>query len=263
VSKYIYTDKVSLALRGLFVKSGARSLVNKTLAMRYRQGINVDVNGEEVKFGTPNFEEFMIIRGLKSDKDALEEIIRELDEDEVFYDIGANIGLYSCSIARLSESEVYSFEPHPENSKTLMENAEKNNLDLHLVKKAVSDKEGTEKINIEKNVSGEGQANLAESGEGEDIESCRLDNIIGNETPVPDRMKIDVEGAEIKVIRGMKELDQEELPESIYIEMHPTVQRYGATIEGLEEEIREIGYSLETMERMPGRRKMVKAELTE
>ncbi len=262
VSKYIYTDTVTRVLRGAFVMSGARALANKSLGMYYRDKVTIPVNGEDVYFGTPNFEEFMIIRGLKDDKAALEEIIQELDEDDTFYDVGANIGLYSCSIAKLAGCDVYSFEPHPENSVTLAENAERNDVELNIVKKAVSDQEGTEKINIEKNVSGEGQANLTEDGDGEDIESCRLDNLIEQENaPVPDKMKIDVEGAEIKVIRGMENLEKDELPETIYCEMHPTVQRYGATMEELEEEIKEMGYTLEVMERMPGRRKMVKAEL--
>lgn len=261
VSKYLYTDRVTVALRTAFVMSGTRALTNKILGFYYGDQASINILDQDVYFGSPNFEEFMILRGLKSDKSVLEEIIRNLDEEDTFYDVGANIGLYSCSIAKLAECDVYSFEPHPENAKRLTENAGRNSIELNLIKKAVSDIEGTETINIEKNVSGEGQANLTE-GDGEEIESCRLDNLINNEQiPAPTSMKIDVEGAEIKVIKGMKDIPEEKLPNTIYCEMHPTVDRYGATIEDVEDLLKDMGYTLEVLERMPGRRKMVKAEL--
>lgn len=262
VSKYLYTDRVNLTLREIFVKSKARTLTNKILGVYYGDQASITVLNEDVYFGAPSFEEFMILRGLKSDKSALEEIIQDLDQDTTFYDIGANIGLYSCSIGKIAECDVYSFEPHPENAKRLAENAQRNDISLNLIQKAVSDVEGTEKINIEKNVSGEGQANLTTGETGQDVDSCRLDNLIPqDDISKADAMKIDVEGAEIKVIDGMENLSTEELPESIYCEIHPTVTRHGSTPEEVEQKLEDMGYSLEVMERMPGRRRMVKAEL--
>lgn len=258
---FLYNDKVKQALGNIFIASRLRAATNKVLAAYFGEEISFELMNEEVVFDSPNFEEFMVIRSFKSDKQILKDICGSLDEDEVFYDIGANIGLYTCSIGSVTGCDVYSFEPHPKNAQKLRHNADMNEVSCEMVEKVISDVDGTERINIGKDVSGEGQVNLTVTEKGREVESSRLDSLIDEkEIPSPDVVKIDVEGAEIKVVRGMEELPESKMPERIYCEIHSTVRRYDATPEDVEEELQDLGYEVETLEEMFGNRKMVRAD---
>ena len=54
--------------------------------------------------------------------------IRSFKKNSVFYDVGANIGMYSIFAGYVSEVKVYSFEPESNNFQTLMANIVFNNL---------------------------------------------------------------------------------------------------------------------------------------
>ena len=84
------------------------------------------------------------------DENEMSLILSELNINETFIDVGANIGFYTVAIAnKIKESngkgKVISFEPHPENFKRLKKNIELNNLssyvDLHNI--GLSDKDQT------------------------------------------------------------------------------------------------------------------------
>ena len=49
-------------------------------------------------------------------------------QDDVFYDIGANIGIYSLYAAKFNKAKVYSFEPESSNYYFLNKNIYHNNL---------------------------------------------------------------------------------------------------------------------------------------
>jgi hypothetical protein len=53
------------------------------------------------------------------------------------------------------------------------------------------------------------------------VESLTLDDFFENRQVRPDVIKIDVEGAEINVLRGMKKIIQEHKP-ILFIEVHPS-----------------------------------------
>ena len=56
------------------------------------------------------------------------EWIRSFENNSIFYDVGANVGMYSIFAAIVSHSKVFSFEPEANNFQTLMENIILNNL---------------------------------------------------------------------------------------------------------------------------------------
>lgn len=56
------------------------------------------------------------------------EWIRKFKKNKVFYDIGANVGIYSIFAALTSNVDVYSFEPESSNFYILMQNIVLNNL---------------------------------------------------------------------------------------------------------------------------------------
>ena len=48
--------------------------------------------------------------------------IRSFEKNSIFYDVGANVGMYSIFAAIVSKCNVYSFEPESNNFQVLMEN---------------------------------------------------------------------------------------------------------------------------------------------
>lgn len=124
---------------------------------------------------------------------------------DVVIDVGANEGYISIPLALKvgEQGRVYSIEPHPANVATLKENIGLNNLiNVTVIPKAVSDEKGI--MTFYGDRAWGTLINSHMTGESK-TEVDLLDNII--QVPVK-LIKIDVEGNEIRVIRGAKNLIQ-------------------------------------------------------
>lgn len=136
----------------------------------------------------------------------LTELVRPGD---TVFDIGANVGLFSVVLgcAVRAEGRVISAEPVPINALRAKENFELNRLsNVQLVNAAVGSAEGTIQLNLANDSAYPSVIQVAESrGSGESIEVQlrTLDSLwceIGS--PEVRFVKIDVEGAELDVLRG-------------------------------------------------------------
>lgn len=67
---------------------------------------------------------------LRGERPVLCDLLGRLDSDDVFFDVGANVGLYSCLVGRaLDSGETVSFEPHSTTADQLAENLSRNDVD--------------------------------------------------------------------------------------------------------------------------------------
>jgi FkbM family methyltransferase len=130
-----------------------------------------------------------------------------------FVDVGANTGIFSLiACATNSAIRVIAFEPVPEIYGRLVTNVATNGFHgrCHPVQKAVSDVLGIARLfipqgEIPTEASLELQNKLARKGGTLiDVESTTLDTVCAQETV--DFIKIDVEGAEHKVLQGARQL---------------------------------------------------------
>jgi len=117
------------------------------------------------------------------------------------FDVGAHIGYYTLLFSRLvgPEGRVVAFEPSPRNLPVLRWHVARNgcaNVQVEAV--AVSDETGAARFAAG---TGSGTGRLAESGTVE-VRTIRLDDYVDAGGPMPDVLKIDVEGAELAVLRG-------------------------------------------------------------
>jgi len=131
--------------------------------------------------------------------------------DTVFVDVGANVGYYAIAIGnRLGKSgRVYAFEPHPELANLIERSVQLNSLE-HVVtvsQCAVSDSEGSLELFYPEGHLGRGTASreIDEPGRTLSIPAQRLDLLLPPQLRV-DLMKIDVEGHELAVMRGMEDV---------------------------------------------------------
>ncbi len=133
---------------------------------------------------------------------------------DIFFDVGANIGVYTVLASKLvgGSGQVHSFEPLAEVNKLLRANVEKNDCNNVFVNlTAVGDKEGTTKIfvNEQNALSSLGDTRRGKFLKSQDVEIVTLDSYArsANVTKI-DFLKIDVEGFEGHVLRGAENLLQ-------------------------------------------------------
>jgi len=186
---------------------------------------------------------------LMNEKFVIESVVSDVCEDDIFYDVGANVGLYTCFIAQVSDQTV-AFEPHPVNADKLRENVAFNQLtNVEVREEALSDTEGTAKLAVTgTDVAGEGTHALATGSEENTVEiHINLGDNLPQNVPAPDVIKIDVEGAEMSVIRGMKETLSS--CRVVYCETHAEkLSNRGESHEAVVDSLQDAGFSVEVIE---------------
>lgn len=147
-------------------------------------------------------------------------LLKFINEKSVVYDIGANIGYHTCAFASKA-AQVFSFEPHPRTFDILLKNAGRFS-NVTLFNCAVSNYTGKSKcLDYNIDVSANYGAVSVDTEKGVlDIECMSLNEVI---EPLPDLIKIDVEGSEFAVIQGCLTLIARKRP-IIYYEAHETKQ---------------------------------------
>jgi FkbM family methyltransferase len=147
------------------------------------------------------------------------EFVREmLKPGDIFFDVGANAGLYTVIAARkVGESgHVYAFEPGERELKLLRHNIAINNLtNVTIIESGVSDKKGKAQFGISRDGAMNSLRQTNHPGqkieEWKAIEVTTLDDIIQElRIKKVDFIKIDVEGAEKQVFSGSKKLLESE-----------------------------------------------------
>lgn len=141
------------------------------------------------------------------DRDKLYSLIKE---DDIVFDVGTNIGETLFNFARLvgGKGFVYGFEPDEENYLNVQKNISLNNFkNVHVFKKAVSDKVGTAKFYVVE-PHNRGMNRILDNdtemkGEMTLLETTTLDKIVEeNDIRKLDVIKIDIEGYEMHALRG-------------------------------------------------------------
>jgi FkbM family methyltransferase len=133
-------------------------------------------------------------------------------------DIGAAVGYYTLLAARLvgPAGSVVAFEPHPENLRYLRSHVRQNRLSqVRVLNLALADASGTARFG---GGSGSGTSRLHDDGEFE-VNVRRLDDLAEEDSLAPQHIKIDVEGAELAVLRGGECLIREHRP-TIFLSTH-------------------------------------------
>lgn len=168
----------------------------------------------------------------------------------VALDVGANVGAYALLLGGWVSpgGRAYAFEPSPETFAGLSRHLALNGLlgTVVPVAAAVSASDGRATL------SGGGLSGgnrLDARGAGPEVETVSLDGFCAREGIVPSFIKIDVEGAELDVLRGARETIRaagEGL--ALFVEMHPTTWgEMGITAADLQAELELQGLRAEPL----------------
>lgn len=153
-----------------------------------------------------------------------------LKEKTCVFDVGANIGFYTVLAARLLEGrgEVHAFEPWAEMFERLARNLNLNQFkNVRLCQMAISDANGRERLFLPTDSSWT-TASLVQGFMGmnqsayEEVKTIRLDEYCtNNKVPQVDLLRIDAEGAELKVLQSMGTLLESCWPDLIFEVLQP------------------------------------------
>mgnify|MGYP006425957123 CR=1 FL=1 len=209
-----YTSRKNILLRKIFSKLGILRIIRKA---DFYSIIKLS-SGEYFLVNPKDWIGFRcFISGCydieKKYEKCLMQIARQ-NEIKTFLDIGANHGYYSLKIASaFPNGRVYSFEPFSYNLEILNKNITLNSLEnITVVNNVVSNIENKVKVYFSgKENSGETTAVRIEADQKissyEEVESIVLDSWLMKENLKKiDLVKIDVEGFELNVLKGMKKI---------------------------------------------------------
>lgn len=223
------------------IEAGSRFLRHRDLVIRHGVGAGLRFNTGEGNVGYV----------LGTTEQPMQQAIAEhLRPGGVFYDIGAHVGFFTVLGARLvgEQGRVYTFEPLPANVAALRHNLALNAFPhVELFDAAVSETAGESGLQLVGNSTG---PKLLEAGVREDsrgtitVRTVALDALLAAGQIQPATvMKVDVEGAEIEVMRGARQLLTQHRP-VVICEMHGRNAEYVALMA-------ELGYQVRTLDGDP------------
>ena len=129
---------------------------------------------------------------------------RFISPGSVILDIGAHVGYYTLLASELTgpEGHVYAFEPEPKNISFLRRHIEINaGANVTVIPAAVGDSDGTAQFDYG---TGTGTGHISETGKIS-VPIITLDRFCAQRNLFPTHLKIDVEGAEMRVLDGGRE----------------------------------------------------------
>jgi FkbM family methyltransferase len=188
-----------------------------------------------------------LIQG-RGEVDTQRVLAERLQPGMIFFDLGANIGLFTLLAARLvgESGKVFSFEPDHENALRLRANVARNNFNnVTIVEAGVWSTSGNLKF-VPGPASSPDRAwgkflPPDQTSDGVSTPCLALDDFI-KAVPSPDGIKCDVEGAEVEALRGAETLLNRARPWVLCETHSPENNR------AVREFLARLGYQLQTMD---------------
>lgn len=224
-------------------------LYRARFALKQMLGLRIEVrNGDApYRFDCRSYTEFKrAVTLFQKEEGTIKWLRDELRPGDTFCDIGANVGLYSVVAGGLvgEAGQVLSFEPHPANALSLMQNIQINGLTerTKVISAALGDSNGFFDFNIRETVSGSSMSQLGHTVDGNDkafvpvLRECKaaftLDHLVAEGiVRAPDVIKIDVDGNELLILAGMAQvLGSGSPPRSVQVEVN---HRYEAELDAI------------------------------
>lgn len=157
----------------------------------------------------------------------LKQILSTVDSEDTFIDVGANTGTYSLAVKGKDEDiDVHSFEANPETYEKLIKNMNLNSFNIKAYNQGLSSIEADLNFHIAdyNELSGFDREHIHDlNGEIEktvEVPVSTLDNYCNRTNTIPDQVKVDVEGHELQVLTGSRNVLERYEPD-LFVEYHP------------------------------------------
>lgn len=169
-------------------------------------------------------------------------LLHFLNKDDLFFDVGANIGAYTILSSKVCGAKSFSFEPAKITYERLYNNIFLNRLEklVTIFNLGVSAK--SEIVNFSKGFDTVNHITSEAMEYTEKIETVSLNEICKNNDVIPSFIKIDVEGFEQQVIEGSSDFLKDKKLQAIIIELNGSGSRYGYDEEQIHRTLTEAGF---------------------
>jgi len=184
-------------------------------------------HGVKVVLTPRHYVDTEIIRRGYYEIEVLEAVLEHLRPRDVFWDVGANIGLHSVTVKSLRpDSTVVAFEPNPEMVQRLLRMMRLNAIAFQVVQSALWNTSTLQGLTLLQPFN-PGMTTLLPNGDNCSpichISCHRADDLVKqNLVPQPNVIKLDVEGAESKVLEGLTETLQSRSVRAVIFEHTPS-----------------------------------------
>lgn len=217
--------------------------------------VEISINGIDCVFFIDDADGYKWIANYGMEKDIINRILRSLSSGDIYWDVGANIGLHTIFPAKkVNSGTVLAFEPHPSNSSRLKKNIDINDLDnIDVMDVALSDADSSMELKLEDPDPGAGGNTLkSENRSGglfQDSDTISVncisgDGLIDAGHKIPETIKIDVEGAEMEVIKGMEGILSNDKCTNVFCEVH---RHYSVSKEEYQNRMKQFGFDSEVI----------------
>lgn len=232
-------------------------------AYKHRDLSTIQFLGERVDFIAANERLADRIDSLSDERHVLDAMVAAARPDDVVWDVGACLGVHTLVAAtHVPEGEVVAFEPMPTNRGALVDNATVNRLDNVTVRRdALADTDGTADFAIRESMAaGYGRHSLA-VGDYEALRTIEVPTrrgtglVVAGDAPLPNVVKIDVEGAGPLVLEGMCDVLARDACRHVFLETHepnpvqPSHEDVGYTEADIRDLLESLGFTVETLAR--------------
>lgn len=202
----------------------------RSLASRLYRVRRLDYARRDIYILTDNIREYETrARSVTKEPSTVKWIEDNIERDTVLYDIGANIGAYSL-IGAANGARVVAFEPAPHNFFKLNENIilNKFNEAMFALPIMLSDRNGLTQISLGRRTFGSTHSFIFDKStttksDSQWFVSMTLDCALKTfDLPIPTMIKIDVDGAEMQVLRGSEGLLGDKRLQHLLVEIEDT-----------------------------------------
>ena len=183
---------------------------------------------------------------LTTEMDFIEAALEDLKTGETFLDVGCHYGIFSIFGAKLvgPTGQVFSVEPHPGALKILQENIHLNKCsNVKVVQAALSEVEGSIPLSYNENGAGPKGPNDPESSV-HNVRSLPGDALFSDGVRIPAAIKVDVEGHEFSVLKGLAATLSNRQCRRVCVEVHPDLLPSGVTTHAIVAFIEDHGFTI-------------------
>lgn len=240
-------------------------------AFKFKSDVAVKVNGSMMYANRLDMWLSLVLYSYSSNEAFETELFEKIIKSNMTVaDVGANLGYFTITFSRCaSKGKVYAFEPDPVNFRLLQKTIHANKLkNVVAVNKAVSDKNGTTKLFICEEHSGDHRIFDSSEYSGEKrssipIDTISLDSFFENnneqnnenkseksienksESNVVDVIKMDIQGAEYMALKGMLNLLKQNKDLVLISEFSPLlIKQSGHEPKLFLEELESLGFKI-------------------
>lgn len=207
-------------LHWLIIKLFNRNKLKKWKIMDFEMYLNPENMGLDLKENSIHKQ--LILDRIREKRATL--IMKEfIEPEDIILELGANIGYYVLiESSNLSDKGfIYAIEPGQDNVQLLKKNIKLNNIkNIEIYELAMSDKKGISKLYLNRASNFYSLINDTNTSRYIEVPTNTVDNFLKNKKHIT-FLRMDIEGYEVEVIKGMKKTLKDKNFKKLFVEIHP------------------------------------------